>query len=241
MKKVAIVGAGLAGSEAAWILANGYGMQVSLFEMKLKNPTPAQDRPDLFAELVCSNGLKSMSVLNPAGVLKLELAQMDSLVMRCAWEAKVPAGESLAVDRERFSGAITQQLRNHKNITVHDEIVHGLCDIEAKGYDKIIVATGPLTHDDLARNLQAISGSESLYFYDAIAPILDGDSIDMTVAFLANRETKTTRLTNCESSDGDYLNLPLSKEEYSAFVQALVEGEKLPFHNFEEPIFLILL
>jgi len=189
--RIAVVGAGLAGSECAWVLAEGYGLEVTLFEMKTKKQTPAQIAPHLFAELVCSNSLKSTSRLNPAGLLKEELTALGSLVVRAAREAQVPAGESLAVDRERFSGAITRTLRTHPRITVRDEIVTSVKALEDEGFAAIVLATGPLTDDALAEDLRARTGSESLYFYDAIAPILDGDTIDLNIAFFANRAMRS--------------------------------------------------
>ena len=189
--RIAVVGAGLAGSECAWVLAEGYGLDVTLFEMKTKRQTPAQIAPHLFAELVCSNSLKSTSRLNPAGLLKEELSALGSLVVRAAREAQVPAGESLAVDRERFSGSITRTLRTHPRITVRDEIVTSVKALEDAGFVAVVMATGPLTDDALAEDLRARTGSESLYFYDAIAPIIDGDTIDLDIAFFANRAMRS--------------------------------------------------
>lgn len=200
--KVAVIGAGLAGSECAFVLANTYGIPVVLFEMKSAAPTPAQDRPDLFAELVCSNSLKSKSRLNPAGVLKDEMAALDSLIVATARAHEVPAGETLAVDREAFSGSITRRLRTHPLIEVRETIVTGISPLLSCGHSEtdasdefsfVVVATGPLTADALAEDLRRITGSDSLYFYDAIAPILDGDTVDMDIAFLANRQSRTVR------------------------------------------------
>lgn len=245
--RVAVVGAGLAGSDCAWVLADGYGCQVTLFEMKSKEPTPAQSEPHHFAELVCSNSLKSKSLLNPAGLLKQELEPLGSLVLRAAREAQVPAGESLAVDRVLFSGAITNMLRSHPRVTVVEEVVRNVGALEAEGFDAIVLATGPLTHDALAADIRRLTGEEALSFYDAIAPIVDGDSVDMSIAFLANRamrskafEARTGLSVNFDAAasnetTGDYLNLPLSKEEYFRFVADVVAGDKVPFHSFEEP------
>jgi methylenetetrahydrofolate--tRNA-(uracil-5-)-methyltransferase len=227
--------------------------------------------------LVCSNSLKSKSLLNPAGLLKQELQELGSLVVKAARESAVPAGESLAVDRDLFSGTITSVLRNHPKITVVDEVVRDIASLEAAGFDAIVIATGPLTHDSLAQDLRRITGQEQLAFYDAIAPIVDGETVDMGVAFLANRamrskafEARTGLSVNFDaqagasatsaegaskgdphadgaslrSSDawgaeleetGDYLNLPLSKDEYFSFVAEVVAGDKVPFHDFEEP------
>lgn len=244
---IAVIGAGLAGSEAAWTLAETYGLDVVLFEMKKNNPTPAQDTPHLFAELVCSNSLKSTSMLNPAGVLKQELSALGSLIVQTARKFSVPAGETLAVDREKFSEHITEVLRNHPRITVHDTVVTTLSEVLQTSVDAVVVATGPLTADKLAEDLRQATGSSSLYFYDAIAPIVDGSSIDLEKAFVANRETRTQSFEKKAAllrgempqadDDGDYLNLPLNKDEYLSFVKALCEGDKVPFHNFEEPKF----
>ncbi|MBX9703110.1 MAG: methylenetetrahydrofolate--tRNA-(uracil(54)-C(5))-methyltransferase (FADH(2)-oxidizing) TrmFO [Silvanigrellaceae bacterium] len=250
-KKVAVIGAGLAGCETSWILAEHYGVNVTLFEGKKIKPTPAQVSPHLFAELVCSNSLKSTSMLNPAGVLKNEIASLGSLVVPCALQARVPAGEALAVDREFFSSTMTKTLQEHKNITVVDMVVHSIAQIEqADHFDAIVVATGPLTENSLADDLRQLSKSNELYFYDAIAPIIDGETIDLNIAFKANRETRTSGfqkkysllpenqnnlLTQMEHDSGDYLNLPLSKEEYYAFVNRVLEGNKVPHHEFEEP------
>lgn len=243
---IAVVGAGLAGSECAYILAEIYNQKVVLFEMKSIRPTPAQDAPHLFAELVCSNSLKSTSMLNPAGVLKKELLKLGSLVLRKAYEAEVPAGETLAVDRELFSGSITKTLRTHKNIEVREEIVTSLEPLLAHSeFECIVVATGPLTGDELGAELRNRTGSQSLYFYDAIAPIIDGSTINRDICFVANRETRTQSFEKrnkpveelAAEEQGDYLNVPLTKDEYLKFVEALVAGPKVPFHDFEEPRF----
>ncbi len=250
--KVAVIGAGLAGCECAWILAEHYQVNVTLFEMKAQKTTPAQISPHLFAELVCSNSLKSKSRLNPAGTLKDELTKLGSLIVPTARKAEVPAGETLAVDRELFSSEITQKLKNHKNITVVDKVVASVAALNfIADFQAIVIATGPLTDDALAADLRQITASDQLYFYDAIAPIIDGDSIDYEVAFFANRQSRTSLyekkqaaqqqelegLPNIPESDaeGDYLNLPLNKEEYFAFVDKVKAGEKVPHKNFEEP------
>ena len=261
--KVGVIGAGLAGCECAFVLAEKYGIFVTLFEMKKIQMTPAQVSQDLCAELVCSNSLKSKSTLNPAGILKLEMEQLGSLVLESAKRFEVPAGEALAVDREKFSGFITDKIKNHPKIQFVDKIVTNLENLFLEeGFEKIVVATGPLTHDDLMTTLQNKFNAKDLYFYDAIAPILDGDSIDQSKLFFANRQTKTAAYEarnaivqnsnsdeskkqenispTCEKPDtpsGDYLNIPLNKEEYFAFVEKLKSGPKVPFHDFEEPRF----
>ena len=250
--KVAVIGAGLAGSECSWILAEHYNLEVTLFEMKSKKTTPAQITPHLFAELVCSNSLKSKSRLNPAGTLKEEIHKLGSIVIPSARAAEVPAGETLAVDRELFSGAITEKLKNHKNITVKEMIIEQVDDILKFGeFSAIVIATGPLTDDALAIDLRKITKCEQLYFYDAIAPILDGDTVDHDIVFLANRKSKThsyekkiaqeaAALEGLPQIDegeeeGDYLNIPLNKEEYFAFVEKVLNGPKVPHKDFEEP------
>lgn len=246
--KVAVIGAGLAGSEVAWILAENYDIDVLLFEMKTIQPTPAQSEPHHFAELVCSNSLKSKSRLNPAGLLKTEMASLGSLVMRAAQQSEVPAGEALAVDRELFSGYITRALRSHPRITVIERQITSFNQTKEYAAAATVIATGPLTADALAEDLRIATGSDGLYFYDAIAPIIDGETIDYSVAFFANRKTRTARrdpnlkeLQDVKSDMGEetghYLNIPLNKDEYFAFVEALLVGEKVPFHDFEEPRF----
>ena len=246
--KVAVIGAGLAGSEAAWTLANTYQLDVLLIEMKSSTPTPAQSEPHHFAELVCSNSLKSKSRLNPAGLLKTEMDALGSITMKASRQSEVPAGEALAVDRELFSGFITATLRAHPKITVIEKQIQSLGELSEFGVAATVIATGPLTASGLAENLRTVTGSDALYFYDAIAPIVDGETIDYDVAFFANRKTRTTQNdvslqsseeNNDENSQetGHYLNLPLNKEEYFAFVEELKAGEKVPYHNFEEPRF----
>jgi len=246
--KVAVIGAGLAGSEAAWTLAETYEIDVVLFEMKASTPTPAQSEPLHFAELVCSNSLKSKSRMNPAGLLKSEMEALGSLMIQAARGSEVPAGEALAVDRELFSGFITRALRTHPRVQVIEAQIQNLNQLADYGVDATIVATGPLTADALAEDLRVRTGSDALYFYDAIAPIIDGDTIDHNIAFFANRKTRTARRDDdlkklqeasgdSEQESGHYLNLPLNKDEYFAFVDALKSGEKVPYHDFEEPRF----
>ena len=241
--KVAVIGAGLAGAEAAWTLAHRYQLDVLLFEMKAHTPTPAQSEPHHFAELVCSNSLKSKSRLNPAGLLKQEMKALGSLMITSAEQSEVPAGEALAVDREKFSGFITRALREHPKITIIEKQIHNLNELAEYSVSATIVATGPLTSDPLAECLRELTGSQALYFYDAIAPILDGDTIDYDIAFFANRKSRSADRTGTaqphsqEEELGHYLNLPLNRDEYFNFVEELKNGEKVPFHNFEEPKF----
>ena len=274
MKKVAVIGAGLAGSECAWALAETYRIPVDLYEMKSIKPTEAQIS-QWFAELVCSNSLKSLSLLNPAGVLKEEMKLLGSLVLEAGFLNSVPAGEALAVDRELFSQYITEKLKSHPNIQIFPAIVSSLEELLKQDYAAVVIATGPLTESALAEDIRNFIGQKELYFYDAIAPIVDGDSLDQTKMFFANRVTRTRifeekkrvkkseeteklekeerleQLELCdhaeqveekineekieEKSDGDYLNIPLTKEEYFSFVEKVKEGAKVPHHEFEEP------
>ncbi len=236
IKKVGVVGAGLAGSDCAWVLAEHYGLNVILYEMKPQKMTPAQIMPESFAELVCSNSLKSTSLLNPAGLLKQDLRALGSLVCHAALDAQVPAGESLAVGRERFSGMITKTLRNHPRIEVRAGVVGSARDLLRKDeLELIVIATGPLTEGGLNEELQELSGKDCLYFYDAIAPILDGSSLNRSIIFAGNRESRAQDHQETEAGVGDYLNIPLSREEYDSFVKQVLDGEKVPHHDFEEP------
>ncbi|MBQ4551433.1 MAG: methylenetetrahydrofolate--tRNA-(uracil(54)-C(5))-methyltransferase (FADH(2)-oxidizing) TrmFO, partial [Clostridia bacterium] len=214
--KVTVIGAGLAGSEAAWQLAKR-GVDVTLYEMKPQKMSPAHKSP-LFAELVCSNSLRSDRIQNAVGLLKEEMRVLDSLVMQAADAARVPAGGALAVDRERFSGYITEKLRNHPHVTVIDEEVTEIPD------GPVIVATGPLTSDGMAEAIMQLPGMSSLHFYDAAAPIVMAESLNMDKVFRASRYDR----------GDDYLNCPMNKEEYDAFVEALLNAETAPVHGFEE-------
>ena len=213
---VTVIGAGLAGSEAAWQLAKR-GIDVTLYEMKPQKMSPAHKSP-LFAELVCSNSLRSDRLQNAVGLLKEEMRLLDSLVMRAADHARVPAGGALAVDRESFSGYITDTLRSNPHVTViEEEITH----IPA---GPVIVATGPLTSDALAEDIAALPGMSTLHFFDAAAPIVMAESLDMDKVFRASRYGR----------GDDYLNCPMDKEQYDAFVEALLTAETAPVHGFEE-------
>ena len=219
--KVKVIGGGLAGSEAAYYLATR-GIQVTLVEMKPKKFTPAHESRD-FGELVCSNSLKSADVYaNACGLLKEEMRMLGSLVMEAAEATKVPAGAALAVDRERFAAYITEKLRGHKNIRIVEEEVLALPEPEEDEY--VIVATGPLTADALAEDIKNKLGG-ALHFYDASAPIVSAESVDYSCAFTGDRYGKGT---------GDYINCPMNKEEYYAFVEALLAAEKAELHEFEK-------
>jgi len=213
-----VIGAGLAGCEAAWQIANR-GIKVRLYEMKPHKKTPAH-HSDTFAELVCSNSLKSDMLENASGLLKEELRKLGSLIMECADKTRVPAGGALAVDRHGFSRAVTEKIMNHPNIEVRNEEVTSLCN------DVItIVATGPLTSNALAQHISEIIGVDSLYFFDAAAPIVRLESINMDIAFKASRYNK---------GDADYINCPMNREQYLAFYEALINAETVPLKEFED-------
>jgi methylenetetrahydrofolate--tRNA-(uracil-5-)-methyltransferase len=219
--KIKIIGAGLAGSECAYQLASK-GHQVDLFEMRPVKMTPAHQTSNL-AELVCSNSFRSSAPVNAVGLLKREMAMFDSLVIRCGEAARVPAGDAFAVDRDRFSAAITEAIASHKSIAVkRDEIT----SLDYSGYDALVVATGPLTSQPLFEAINDFLGRDGLYFYDAIAPILAAESLDYTKLYWKSRYDKG------ESSD--YLNAAMTKEQYEAFVAALSGAELYPLHDFEK-------
>ena len=217
MKKVTIIGAGLAGCEAAWQLSRR-GIPVDLLEMKPDKKTPAH-RSDLFAELVCSNSLRSNELSNAVGLLKEEMRILDSLVMESADRNRVPAGGALAVDRVAFSQYITDRIRSENNIQV---ISREAAEIPG---GEVILASGPLSSDAIAEKIQEICPVDDLHFYDAVAPLVTFDSIDMDKAFFASRYNKGT---------ADYINCPLTREEYTAFVQELVTAKEAPVHGFED-------
>lgn len=218
MEPIWIIGGGLAGCEAAWQIAKRGG-KVVLFEMKPKVFSSAHRSPYL-AELVCSNSLKSESPENASGILKEELARLDSLILKVAQETRVPAGEALAVDRERFSKKITETLEGLKGIEILREEVRTLPD------DRLaILATGPLTSEALSEEMMKRTGGEHLFFYDAISPIVTAESIDLRKTFKASRYGK---------GKDDYLNCPMDQEEYNRFVEALCQAEKVPLRDFEK-------
>jgi len=217
MSELIVVGGGLAGCEAAWQAANR-GVKVTLFEMRPERMTPAHVS-DRLAELVCSNSLGSDLPDRAAGILKRELRQLGSLIMHCADETAVPAGGALAVDRERFAEAVTQSILQHPNITLCREEVKAIPD------SPVVIASGPLTSDALAADIGRLTGKSHLYFYDAVAPIVVADSIDMTIAFRASRRSN--------DASADYINCPMSRDEYSAFVDALASAETIQLKTFE--------
>lgn len=213
---VAVIGAGLAGCEAAWQLAR-HGVPVTLIEQKPKHMSPAHHSP-LFAELVCSNSLRSDRMQNAVGLLKEEMRLMDSLILAAADQARVPAGGALAVDRDQFSGYITKALQEHPLVTVESREITEIPSAPA------IIATGPLTSEGLATAIAAMPEVSTLNFYDAAAPIVTAESLDMDKVFRASRYGRGE----------DYLNCPLSREEYDAFVEQLLAAETAPIHGFEE-------
>lgn len=217
MNAVKVVGAGLAGCEAAWRLAES-GIPVELYEMKPKKYTPAHKYSG-FSELVCSNSLKAARIESAAGLLKEEMRRLGSLSMQAAEASKVPAGGALAVNRAEFSDFITEKLRSHRLIKIINEEV---ADIP-EGY--VIIATGPLTSDALSKSINRLVGSDYLYFHDAAAPIVIADSLDKDVVFSASRY---------ERGGEDYLNCPMQKEEYLAFYNELINAETAPLHDFDE-------
>jgi methylenetetrahydrofolate--tRNA-(uracil-5-)-methyltransferase len=213
-----IIGAGLAGCEAAWQLARR-GVPVRLFEMRPQRPTPVHRTGD-FAELVCSNSLKSLELSTPHGLLKEEMAAVGSLILDCAFEHRVPAGGALAVDRDRFAGAVTRAIEGEALIeVVREEVV----EIPPDGI--VIVATGPLVSERLASAIARFTGSGYLHFFDAIAPVVEADSIDREVVFAASRYGKGNGV--------DYLNCPMTREQYEGFVAGLLAGEKAPLHEHD--------
>ena len=222
-KRVAVVGAGLAGCEVTLQLADR-GVGVTLYEMKPRKKTPAQHGDD-FAELVCSNSLRSDDPLNAIGLLKWEMRAGGSHVMEVADLHAVPAGSALAVDRDLFSAELTRRVRHHPRVEVREEVVSSIPSADL-GYDAVVICTGPLTDEELAADVARFAGRESLYFYDAIAPIIDADSINWDIVWRQSRYDK---------GDADYANVPLSEEDYRSFVKALIDGEKVRPREFEEP------
>ncbi len=220
MNKVTVIGGGLAGCEAAWQLAFR-GIKTELIEMKPVKKTPAH-KSDLLAELVCSNSLKAARIDSAAGLLKEEMRRLNSVCLLAADKCAVPAGGALAVDRDIFSQIITEKIKSHPNITVKAEIV---TEIPKDGIT--VIATGPLTDGALAEEIGKLSEGGNLSFFDAAAPIVTAESIDMEKAFYASRYGKGT---------DDYINCPMNKEEYTAFYNALITAETAPVHDFDKPI-----
>ncbi len=217
MTEVKVVGAGLAGSEAAWQLAQR-GIPVTLYEMKPQKRSPAH-HTDTFAGLVCSNSLRGDRLENAVGLLKEELRRMGSLILSCAEQTRVEAGGCLAVDRQGFSNLVTEKIRNHPNITVISEEITEIPE------GPVIIATGPLTSDALSESIGKYFGESYLHFFDAAAPLVTAESIDMEKAWWQSRYDRGTP---------DYINCAMNKEEYDAFLQALITAEEAPVHGFED-------
>ncbi|HFK1781616.1 FADH(2)-oxidizing methylenetetrahydrofolate--tRNA-(uracil(54)-C(5))-methyltransferase TrmFO [Bacillus cereus] len=217
---VNVIGAGLAGSEAAYQIAKR-GVQVRLYEMRPVRQTPAH-HTDKFAELVCSNSLRANTLTNAVGVIKEEMRLMDSVIIRAADECSVPAGGALAVDRHEFAAKVTEYVKNHPNVTVMNEEITDIPE------GPTIIATGPLTSPDLSAKLKELTGENYFYFYDAAAPIVEKDSIDMNKVYLKSRYDK---------GEAAYLNCPMTEEEFDRFYEALIAAETVPLKEFEKEIF----
>ncbi|SFB97218.1 methylenetetrahydrofolate--tRNA-(uracil-5-)-methyltransferase [Bacillus sp. 491mf] len=217
---VNVIGAGLAGSEAAYQIAKR-GVQVRLYEMRPVKQTPAH-HTDKFAELVCSNSLRANTLTNAVGVIKEEMRRMDSVIIRAADECSVPAGGALAVDRHEFAAKVTEYVKNHPNVTVVNEEITEIPE------GPTVIATGPLTSASLAVQLKELTGEDYFYFYDAAAPIVEKDSIDMEKVYLKSRYDK---------GEAAYLNCPMTEEEFNRFYDALIAAETVPLKEFEKEIF----
>ena len=238
-KEIVVIGGGLAGCEAAYQIAKR-GIKVKLYEMKPANFSPAHEKESL-AEIVCSNSFKSNLHTNACGLLKEELRLLDSLLIKCADETAVPAGQALAVDREKFSNLVTKKISENKNI----EVIRKECE-SIEEFDKeqiIVIATGPLTSNKLASEISKVTGEDKLFFYDAAAPIIEKESIDMNIAFFGDRYEQERDLSESieewqertkNINQGSYINLPLNKEEYEIFYNELVNAEVVTLHEFEK-------
>ena len=240
-KFINVIGGGLAGSEAAYQIAKR-GINVKLYEMKPVKFSPAHSNENL-AEIVCSNSFKSNLHTNACGVLKEELRMLDSLLIKIADETAVPAGQALAVDREKFSARVTEELRKNnlieiKNIEVDENLLQNMIE----NNEITIIATGPLTSNKLAQKISNITGNEKLYFYDAAAPIVAKESIDFNIAFYGNRYEQEKRKDESveqwkdrlENQEKSYINLPMNQEEYESFYNELINAEVVELHNFEK-------
>ena len=223
MTKIRILGAGLAGSECAYQLARR-GHSVEIVEMRPVKSTPAHQTSNL-AELVCSNSFRSAAITNAVGLLKHEMSLLGSMVVRCGEESRVPAGDAFAVDRERFSAAVTRAVSDAPNVAIRREEAVSLDRGDA---DFLVVATGPLTSQPLFESINEFLGRDGLYFYDAIAPIIAADSLDMSKLYWKSRYGK--------GSGTDYLNAALTREQYESFIAALLSAELYPLHDFENAV-----
>ncbi|MGG3999099.1 MULTISPECIES: FADH(2)-oxidizing methylenetetrahydrofolate--tRNA-(uracil(54)-C(5))-methyltransferase TrmFO [Anoxybacillus] len=218
--EVTVIGAGLAGSEAAWQLAKR-GIRVKLYEMRPVKQTPAH-HTDKFAELVCSNSLRANTLTNAVGVLKEEMRRLDSVIMKAADSCSVPAGGALAVDRHEFAAKVTEMVTNHPNVTVVRE------EVTSIPTGPTIIATGPLTSQSLSEQLQALTGEQYLYFYDAAAPIIEKESINMEKVYVKSRYDK---------GEAAYINCPMTEEQFERFYDALISAETVPLKEFEKEIY----
>src|SRR5262245_34017525 len=238
---VQIIGGGLAGCEAAWQIASR-GVSVTLFEMRPVRPT-AVHKTDRLAELVCSNSFRGDKLDNAVGLLKEEMRRLGSLVMRAAEESRVPAGAALAVDRERFSQTITEAIANHPRISVRREEVSAIPS--SSFTEPVIVATGPLTSETLSADIARLVGGSHLYFYDAISPIVLAETIDRSKVFRQSRWDRSLApgaqgapasgvACGVDDGQGDYLNCPLTREEYEGFYHALTHAESATVHDFDK-------
>ena len=235
---ITIIGGGLAGCEAAYQVAKN-GIKVKLYEMKPIKYSPAHTNSNL-AEVVCSNSFKSNLHTNACGLLKEELRILNSLLIKCADEVSVPAGQALAVDREKFSELVTEKIKQNSNIDVINEEVTSIEDIARDGI--VIIATGPLTSDNLASEISKLTGVEDLHFYDAAAPIINKDSINFDIAFYGDRyeqekkkdETVEEWKERIKNEEASYINLPMNEEEYKKFYNELINAEVVTLHEFEK-------
>ena len=240
-----VIGGGLAGSEAAYQIAKR-GIKVKLYEMKPKKFTPAHTSNDL-AEIVCSNSFKSNLITNACGLLKEELRKLDSLLIKVADKTQVPAGQALAVDREKFARLVTEEIEKNPLIEIIHEEVENLSDEKKINANDgiVIIATGPLTSEKLSKEISKITGEDKLYFYDAAAPIVSKDSINFSIAFYGNRyeqekkkeeslEEWKKRIENQNMQEKSYINLPMNQEEYENFCNELVQAEVVTLHEFEK-------
>ncbi len=219
MDPIQIIGGGLAGCEAAWQAAR-HGAPVVLYEMKPNRFSPAHVSPDL-GELVCSNSFRARSLTNAVGLLKEEMARLGSLILNAAEQTRVPAGDALAVDRQAFAATLTARIGSHPSIRI---VRQEVMEIPPAGF--VLIASGPLTSAALTESIRKQTGEEHLYFYDAIAPIVDGESLNQEIVFRASRY----------GEGNDYLNSPMIREEYDRFVDELIRGEKVPYREFEKGV-----
>ena len=235
---ISVIGAGLAGSEAAYQIAKK-GIHVKLYEMKPYKFSPAHSNKN-FAEIVCSNSFKSNLLTNACGLLKEELRRLDSLLIKIADETKVPSGQALAVDREEFSKKVTEELVKNKNIEIINEEITNVEKMVEEGI--VIIATGPLTSDELSKQIAKITGVDKLYFFDAAAPIIKKESINFDIAFYGNRYSQEKKKNETveewkkrqEKEEKSYINIPLNQEQYESFCEQLINAEVVMLHEFEK-------